>query len=156
MAAKFPYLLRNVNRIQCTNSIHRIYFKKLSATEKKWIQISLLSVAGQLSLEAYSKTYGRGILKIEPSSLKRTLVLKKSDKTINTIFSEVERMLLENDRIGAMRIATDFINKQLAIPTQLSIEAENALYQFQAHRLSSTESQQNSQPRSEPIVVMVF
>ena len=73
--SQLPYLIRNEGKVQCTNSVHRIYFKNLSESEIKWIQISLMSVVGQLSLERESKTYGRGMLKIEPKSLKNSVCL---------------------------------------------------------------------------------
>ena len=55
-----------------------------SVVEIKWKKIRLLSVVGQLSLESFSKTYGRGMLKIEPNTLKKSLVYKDNDPEVNT------------------------------------------------------------------------
>jgi adenine-specific DNA-methyltransferase len=46
-----PHMLPNSYLIQSTNSIHRIYFKKLTKIEAKWLHVSILSSISQLSLE---------------------------------------------------------------------------------------------------------
>ena len=38
---QIPYLLPNDKNVQCTNNFHRIYFKNLTETEKKWIYVSI-------------------------------------------------------------------------------------------------------------------
>ena len=60
--SKYPYLIRNDIKAQSTNSVHRIYFKGLSETQVRWLQVSLLSVYSQLSLESNSRVYGKGVL----------------------------------------------------------------------------------------------
>jgi adenine-specific DNA-methyltransferase len=135
--SKNGFLALNRRRIQCTNSIHRIYFKNLTGIEKKWVQLSLLSYVGQLSLEVHSKTYGRGMLKIEPSSLKRTLVLKRVDRSVNPVFTQVMAELKKNNKEGAIVIATDFINAALNIPENMALETKHVLKSIQDLRLSS-------------------
>ena len=118
--SKFPYLLLNVHGIQCTNSVHRIYFKgKLTATEKQWIQVSLLSQMGQLSLESNSKTYGRGFLKIEPTSLKKALVIISKNTMILPVYRNIIELLSNNKRSEAVQLATDFIAHSLGISEEL-------------------------------------
>ena len=134
--SKLPYLIRNNRRTQCTNSIHRIYFKNLSESEIKWIQISLMSVVGQLSLESFSKTYGRGMLKIEPKSLKKSLVYKDDSSEINSIYFLISEQLSWGNKFQAMKMATEFIDNKLSISEGLSKSAEQALLELQNHRLS--------------------
>ena len=86
--------------------------------EKKWIHISLISNIGQLSLETYSKTYGRGMLKIEPRSLKEALTLRKHDPVINEIYDEVQILLKANNKAKASEVATNFISKYLELPIE--------------------------------------
>lgn len=133
--SQLPYLIRNYGKAQCTNSIHRIYFKNLSETEIKWTQISLMSVSGQLSLERESKTYGRGMLKIEPKSLKNSIVYKRNSSSINRVSSAVNKLLLLGDKVSAMNLSTDFINEKLGIPKELSEAALSALLELQTRRL---------------------
>ncbi len=133
--SKLPYLIRNDGKAQCTNSVHRIYFKNLSVTEIKWLQISMLSIASQLSLERESKTYGRGMLKIEPKSLKKTIVYKENNNKINKVYNAIDKLLLNADKTGAMNLATDFIDDQLGVPKDLSNAARASLMEIQTCRL---------------------
>lgn len=134
--SNLPYLVRNDRKTQCTNSIHRIYFKNLSEIEVRWIQISLMSVVGQLSLESVSKTYGRGMLKIEPNSLKKSLVYKDNDPGINSIYFHISEQLSSGSKFQAMKMATEFIDNKLGISEDLSKSAEQALLELQNRRLS--------------------
>lgn len=136
-AVRYPYLLVNDFKIQCTNSVHRVYFKNLTDTEVRWIQVSLLSVIGQLSLEANSRTYGNGVLKVEPKSLKKALVLKRNDASINPVFIKITKQLKNNNKEAAVRMATEFINSQLDIPKKLEKEAAEHLLELQNLRHSS-------------------
>ncbi len=130
-----PYLVMNDQRVQCTNSIHRVYFDGLSDTEIKWIQVSILSVASQLSLESGSKTYGRSILKVEPKSLKNCLVYKSNSKKINAVYQAVNQLLLKSDKVGAMDLSTNFIDETLGVPKDLSNAARSCLIGIQSRRL---------------------
>lgn len=135
-ASNTPYLVFNNSKMQCTNSIHRINFKKLSENAKKWLQISLLSSVGQLSLEAYSKTYGNGVLKIEPSSLKNAIVQKGHKKIRDKIYDDIARAISNKDRNLAVKLSTNFINESLNIPKELSAQTISALEELQSRRLS--------------------
>jgi adenine-specific DNA-methyltransferase len=135
-ALRTPYLVFNDIGIQCTNSVHRVYFNKLTRAEKEWIQISLLSAVGQLSLEAYSKSYGRGILKIEPSSLKNALIKKYEKRIPRKIYNDISLLLKKKDKEKAFRLATEFINENLSIPKDLSDSTLQALEELQDRRLS--------------------
>jgi hypothetical protein len=136
-AMRIPYMVLNNNDAQCTNSIHRVYFnEKLSITEKKWIQVSLLSIPGQLSIEARSKIYGSGVLKIEPSSLKSAIVYKCNDKSVNIVCDKVSKHLSLNQKMDAMYRATEFINERLNISKKLSDKAYSALIELQNRRLN--------------------
>jgi hypothetical protein len=113
---KIPYLLLNNNGVQSTNSVHRIYFKELSNFEKKWIFLSMLSVYGQLSIAVNAKTYGRGMLKIEPGALTQTVVFKNNDRTILGTYNLLMKLLASGDKEKAVEVATNFLNEKLKIP----------------------------------------
>jgi len=133
--SKCPCLLLNEWNIQCTNSVHRIYFKKLTIVQMKWVSVSLLSNIGLLSLEANSKTYGRGMLKIEPGSLNKALALKQNDLSVNEVYDNIVEKLKNNNRQEAVIIATNFIDSHFKIPPQLSASCSMALQMFQNFRL---------------------
>jgi adenine-specific DNA methylase len=140
--AFFPYRMTNIpylmfnNQAQCTNSIHRIYFGNLSENEKKWIQVSLLSVPGQLSIERYSKTYGRGVLKTEPEALKNSIVYLSHDPDVNRIYNHVSKLVSLNRKYDSMMMATTFLNKKLNINHAHSDSAVSALMELQNRRLN--------------------
>jgi adenine-specific DNA methylase len=133
--SKTPYLLPNLRKVQCTNSFHRIYFKNINEIEKKWIAVSLLSLPSQLSLETNSKTYGRGILKIEPRALKMTLVVKRNDPIINSVYEHIIFLLSNDQKEKAMQIATEFIYKELDIPKDFERLTDKTLSVLQDLRL---------------------
>jgi adenine-specific DNA methylase len=132
--AHIPYLMLN-NQAQCTNSIHRIYFKNLSENEKKWIQISLLSVPGQLAIESYAKTYGRGVLKIEPGALNNSIVYLSNDSYINTVYNKISSLISSGKKFESMIMSTKFLNEKLNIKQSHSDEAISALLELQNRRL---------------------
>lgn len=134
--SKTPYLLPNIYNIQCTNSIHRIYYKNITENEKRWITVSILSKPSQLSLEINAKTYGRGVLKIEPKSLKNTLVIKRNDPIIIPIYDQVITLLAENNKEMAMQIATKFIYEILGFTEDLKQSTNEELAKLQNLRLS--------------------
>jgi adenine-specific DNA-methyltransferase len=129
---KIPYLLPNKFHIQSTNAIHRIYFRNLTTTEKKWIYVSMLSAPSQLSIEINSKTYGR-VLKIEPKSLKNSLIVKKRDSKINSVYKKIMELLAQNKKEDAMHEATMFISNELKIPNEIiddTLRILNNLHNF--------------------------
>ena len=133
--ATIPYLMLNNNKTQCTNSIHRIYFKDLSENEKKWIQVSLLAITGQLSIESYSKTYGRGVLKVEPKALKNSIVYRSNDPDINSVYPHLSTLISSGDKNAAMTKATEFLFDKLKIKKTHYSDALSALIELQNRRL---------------------
>ena len=95
----------------------------------------MLSVPGQLSIEANSKTYGSGVLKIEPNSLKSAIGYKSNDESINPTYDKISKLLSLNQKIDAMKIATGFIDSKLNIADELSVTAKSALTELQQRRL---------------------
>jgi adenine-specific DNA methylase len=130
-----PYMIFNRENAQCTNSIHRIYFKKnLSERQQKWIQISLLSIPGQLSLEYYSKIYGSGVLKIEPGSLKNSIIHIGVGKIPDSTYNKIDKLVAMNNKKEAVKLATEFINDKLSISRSLSSKAKFILKELQNRR----------------------
>lgn len=62
-----PRVLLNKAGINCTNSVHRGYFKsKMTDAQKHLIALSSISTFAQLSAEIAGRSYGSGALKHEP------------------------------------------------------------------------------------------
>ncbi len=134
--ASIPYLMLN-SRYQCTNSVHRVYFNNLTENEKRWAQVSLLALPGQLALESYSKTYGRGVLKIEPSALKNAIVFIDDDSSVNAIYPALSSLITSGQKNKAMETATEFLNKKLGISDIYTKNASNALAELRKRRFLS-------------------
>lgn len=132
--SKLPFLAPNTFNIQSTNSIHRVYFKNLTQTQKKWLTLSLSSSYSQLSIENNSKTYGRGMLKIEPSGFNDILVLTRNDRSIDKIYNQFQLLIANNNRDAAMTLATKFIDEKLQIDREFSKSVLCDLEKLQATR----------------------
>ncbi len=129
-----PFLIFNT-KYQCTNSIHRIYFKSLTDNERKWVQISLLSAPGLLSLERYSKIYGSGVLKIEPGALYKSIVYK-CDDNIDSEYEQISKSISNHKKDEAVDLATKLIKSKLNIPEDIIDKTIDSLSEFRARRLN--------------------
>lgn len=74
MGKQGPRIVLNEAGHYCTNTIHRIFFiKRLSKAKRRAICLSLHSSYSQLSAEFEGRQYGSGVLKLEPSEVRRLL-----------------------------------------------------------------------------------
>lgn len=108
-----PRMVLNDAKINCTNTIHRAYFSKdLTQTQKKLLAISMLTSFSQLSAEFTGRRYGSGVLKHEPTEMKKIAILFPQtikQKTINTFFNKVDHALRMEDQLAAMKLADQLI-----------------------------------------------
>jgi adenine-specific DNA-methyltransferase len=130
-----PFLALNTGGFQSTNSIHRVYFRAANANVQRWAQISLLSTIGQLSLEASSKVYGNGILKVEPSSLNESIVYFSQSPVPDKIYRLISSLILSGRKAEAVAKATQLLREQAGLPKRLLEKAEAAVKKFRQHRL---------------------
>lgn len=69
-----PRMVLNGAGHYCTNTIHRIFFERqVSQARRRAICLALHSSYSQLSAEFEGRQYGSGVLKLEPSEVKRLL-----------------------------------------------------------------------------------
>ncbi len=132
-----PYLMINNRKVQSTNSIHRIYFDKMLSTNQiRWIQMTLLSAPGQLSLESYSKVYGEGVLKIEPSSLGNAIAHKGEGRFPDQVYQQITSLVASNQKEKAVETATKTIADILGVPKSLSQNTNLLLNELKNRRLN--------------------
>jgi len=86
MAALQPRLVLNYSRASCTNSIHTVNWamplsKKMIAS----VALSFLSTFTQLSIELAGRSYGGGVLKLEPGEAVRVQLVLPDDGIDNAI-----------------------------------------------------------------------
>lgn len=110
-----PFIALNEAKINCTNSIHRVYFKKGTPFyTQKLLAISLLSSFSQLSAEIEGRKYGSGVLKHEPREAEKIKILLPPNldrALINEAFSQMNALLIAGDLDKARSKADSFILK---------------------------------------------
>lgn len=113
-----PKMVLNSGEITCTNTIYRANFlnESTSSIMRKVITISLLTSFSQLSAEFTGRKYGSGILKHEPSEMRRIkLILPKiiNEEKANFYFYQIDLVLRSSDITKAMYLADEFIFSSL-------------------------------------------
>ncbi|MBE3039631.1 MAG: SAM-dependent DNA methyltransferase, partial [Chloroflexi bacterium] len=129
-----PFLALNVGGVQSTNSVHRVYFDGTAQSQRRWAQVSLLSVIGQLSIEARARTYGNGMLKVEPKCLKAALVFLGHEPMSATDYESISHLLSQGDKAEAEKRATHLLQKAAKVPEKLIREASLALQELRSRR----------------------
>jgi hypothetical protein len=96
--------------------------------------MSLLTAAAQLSLEANSRIYGSSILKIEPSSLKRSILYCGNTQLPTSFYKRVESLIMDHNKIQAVNEVTEFFDRMLSVPKSLSNRTKMMLDELRARR----------------------
>lgn len=108
-----PRMVINNAAINATNSIHRIFFNSsVSQQTRKLVVISLCSTFSQLSAEHVGRSYGSGVLKIEPSEANRIRLILPKDKSAeqtDAAFSQIDACFRQGNPEGAQQVANMFI-----------------------------------------------
>lgn len=108
-----PRMVLNNAAINATNSIHRVFFHQAVTPQKrKLIVISLCSTFSQLSAEHVGRSYGSGVLKIEPSEANRmSLILpaNKTNKQIDEAFNQIDTCYRQGNPQKAQQVADKFL-----------------------------------------------
>lgn len=118
MLKEIPFITRNNKNILSTNSIHQIFFKDgINKEMIKWIQFSFFSSITQLSVELSCKTYGGGVLKLEPSGVKKILVYSgNGQKFPNRLNREIEVLLKKGNKEKVNEFVDSWMINNLNIP----------------------------------------
>lgn len=108
-----PRMVLNNAAINATNSIHRIFFHQtVEPQTRKLAVISLCTTFSQLSAELEGRSYGSGVLKIEPSEanrIKLVLPTGRSVEEIEAAFAQVDLCFRQGDPNEARQVADKFI-----------------------------------------------
>lgn len=108
-----PRMVLNDAAINATNSIHRIFFHPTVTPQiRKLVVVSLCSSFSQLSAEHVGRSYGSGVLKVEPSEANRIRLLLPKEKSIEQIdsaFSQIDACFRQGNPEGAQQVADTFI-----------------------------------------------
>lgn len=110
MTKEIPFISLNPNNVLSTNTIHQLFFKEyVDDKMKKWIQISMFSSISQLSVELHCRTYGGGVLKIEPTAAGKILVYTgNSEKISNSFIKKINKLLSDDKKNEVMKLVDQF------------------------------------------------
>lgn len=108
-----PRIALNPAKTTSTNTIHRIYFRDfLSETQRKAIALSMLTSVTQLSAELVGRSYGSGVLKLEPSEARQVDIVVPEildPEVISTAFDTANNLLRQKKECEARQVADDLL-----------------------------------------------
>lgn len=107
MSASWPRLIVNQSSYTCTNNIFKLSWKE-ERPASDWIRLALgtLSSLSQLSAELVGRSYGGGVLKLEPKDLRQLAVPILPLEVTEALAEQVDRHIRGN-RIDAATEAVD-------------------------------------------------
>jgi len=110
MSAAWPRLVVNQSRYTCTNNILRLFWKEERPAED-WLRLALgtVSTLSQLSAELVGRSYGGGVLKLEPKELARLAVPLVRVEASDELARKVNSLLRQNK----LSEATDAVDSAL-------------------------------------------
>lgn len=109
MADLGPRLVVNHSNATCTNNIHRLTLHQERA-EAELLSLALGSLTSlcQLSAELLGRTYGGGVLKLEPTALKQLSIPLHQDVPAD-VYASVDAALRRRDMAGATELADEAV-----------------------------------------------
>lgn len=118
MTKEVPFIALNSEGILSTNTVHQVVFlNEIDENTKKWIQFSMLTSISQLSAELVGRTYGGGVLKIEPTAASKILVYSGNGYHFpSDLGNKLNNLLLKGKRREAMELADEWMIANLRIP----------------------------------------
>ena len=135
-SSSIPLLTLNKLGVWCTNALHAIFFHKNNVSENQiqWIQLSLLSAFSLLDIELLAKTYGKDVLKIEPSALKKVRVYCPDKPIDAAIIEAIDTLLKSGDREEVVAVATRYVMNDMKLSESQEKHIKNSYNQLRSQR----------------------
>jgi adenine-specific DNA-methyltransferase len=138
-----PRLLLLDGTITCSNTLHRVWLPNLDITQRKLIALSLLTTFSQLSAEIEGRSYGGGVLKIEPSDARRlrlSIPDELSGASVDHLFDLADSLLKVGQYDRARDVADRLIFKAGSrysnVISKLKYELQEKRNERHTHRVS--------------------
>ncbi len=108
MSASWPRLVVNNSGYTCTNNILKVFWKTERSPED-WTRLALgtLSTLSQLSAELVGRSYGGGVLKLEPKEFAALIVPLVPEGIASTLAQKVDNLLRQKNYIEATRLVDE-------------------------------------------------
>lgn len=108
LSGSFPRLVLNKARVPCTNTLLALNWRDPSRVDELSIATAMISSLAQLSAEIEGRSYGGGVLKLEPSDAAR-LVLPTFSGRVKGLYKKVDTLC----RKGNVTQATALVDSAL-------------------------------------------
>lgn len=117
MTKEVPFLVLNPDGLLSTNTVHQVDFMDgVDQKIQKWIQFSMLTSISQLSAELLGRTYGGGILKIEPTAASEIIVYPGNGHSFpKSLENQLNTLLHKGKRREAINVADKWMIANLGI-----------------------------------------
>jgi adenine-specific DNA-methyltransferase len=115
MNGKGPKLALLTTSATCTNTLHRVWFRRDRRVNRGLVSLSLISSYSQLFAELIGRSYGGGVLKIEPKASRAIRVVlpdNVSENDTHLLFDECDGLI----RLGSFEDATALVDDFLLKP----------------------------------------
>jgi adenine-specific DNA-methyltransferase len=112
MATAWPRVVLNYSKATCTNAIHRLmWVQHRPKADLQRLALGSLSTLAQLSAELVGRSYGGGVLKLEPSEASLLVVPVNTHVDVDRLFRDVDALL----RRGQMKLATELVDSAFLV-----------------------------------------
>lgn len=140
MTKEIPFLILNSSQVLSTNSVHQVFFKEdINENSRKWIQFSMFSSISQLSIELLAKTYGGGILKIEPSAARNIVVFSEENVKFPREFENtINDFLAKGRRQDVIDFVDEWIVQNYHIPEKIYDDIKKCYQEIRTMRQSKS------------------
>ena len=132
-----PKIILNRSSADCTNAIHRIYFKDKNIDPKS-IALGILSSIAQYHIELKGRTYGGGVLKLEPG-IANIIWIPIIDKDVDRLFQVVNKLIIRRRDTLATRLIDNSISERYNIYSEMK-EIRRELSEIRKKRMQKTKS----------------
>lgn len=116
-SSTIPIMMMNDRGVVNTNAVHSVYFTRndLTVHQKRWIQLSLLSAFSLIDVELKARTYGKNVLKIEPTALKSVKVYCSDCPMAKKGIVNISAKLRNHDMKGVVEVATSIVGRAMGL-----------------------------------------
>jgi tRNA1(Val) A37 N6-methylase TrmN6 len=125
-ASSFPHMVLNSAEVMCTNAVHRLTLNNEFRGEngiQRLLAVSSASVISQIATEICGRTYGGGVLKLEPSEvLNIPLVAADIDGSeLSRLSDNVDKSLRNNEVEDAMHMVDEGLLRRTGLLTSSEV-----------------------------------